>query len=44
MSAPEFLETLREIESYGLVVVAADDDEISEALTELAMASEEGEQ
>lgn len=43
MSAPEFLETLREIESYGLVVVAADDAEIAEALRELAMAGgEEG--
>lgn len=44
MSKPEFLDTLHEIESYGLVVVCADDSELESALSELALADgEEGE-
>lgn len=43
MSTREMTDTLHELESYGLIMIAADDNEIEEALTELAMAGEDGE-
>lgn len=41
MSKHDALELIHELDSYGLINQAASDDEIEEALTELAMASEE---
>lgn len=37
MSAPEMIAAIHELESYGLVFTAADDNEISDALAELAL-------
>lgn len=44
MSNHEMLDTLHELESYGLIAQTADDAEIAEALSELALCEpEEGE-
>lgn len=41
MSKHDLIEAIHTLEDYGLVMQTADDAEIADALTELALASEE---
>lgn len=41
MGAPEMIAAIHELESYGLVFTAADDNELEEAIDALALASDE---
>lgn len=44
MSAPEMIAALHELEAYGLVFTAVDDNEIEDALSELSLCEPEDEQ